>query len=188
MNHLDIVQRVYAEQPADKTVAGALAFLLRLLPQLPPEERAGLLRKDGGENVLAFGSVNVSVGRICYPDGRLVKVLSDVPATNGPEWLDDGYVDPGRYVPYVAPVEEPRVPDASPVMSATDIPLVSSVCFLNERDSIYATLEALRLQIDANTEKIQQQIDQAIKNAEKSMKDALGALGGLSALGKIFGK
>src|SRR6185436_15696744 len=97
LNHLDAVQYVYSLQPAEKTLPGALAFLLRLLDALPVSERAGLLLKPAGENIVPYNGQMVSAGRICYPDGQLYKVLTDVPTTNGPSWQDDGTVDPSRY-------------------------------------------------------------------------------------------
>jgi len=104
-NHLDIVREVYAATPADKTVAGALVFTVRViqrLNQLFPAERAGLLLKSAGENHVPYttklGDVQVSASRICYPDLKLWKVLSDVPTTNGPQWLDDGFVTVGGFI------------------------------------------------------------------------------------------
>jgi hypothetical protein len=44
-----------------------------------------------------------SASRICFPDGKIWKVLSDVPTTNGPSWQDNGFVDRSLYVPAIDP-------------------------------------------------------------------------------------
>src|SRR5262249_8161551 len=51
---------------------------------------AGLLIKNGGENIVAWKGYSFSASRIIYPDLHLIKVLSDVPTTNGPTWQDEG--------------------------------------------------------------------------------------------------
>lgn len=96
-NHQDIVAREHAKHPPEKTVEGALAFVVRVVAALPREERAGLLRKPAGENIAPFHDVMVSAGRICYSDGQLYKIITDVPATMDPVWNDDGTVEPSRY-------------------------------------------------------------------------------------------
>lgn len=135
LNHADIVQAVYAEQPAERTLAGALAFLLRLLPRLPPLERAGLLLKPAGENITPYNGQMVSAGRICYPSGQIFKVLTDVPTTNGPGWADDGTVDPSRYLAVQAkePDKEPEKP-----VEPTD-----HVVIIQKLDALTALVQAL---------------------------------------------
>jgi hypothetical protein len=64
---------------------------------------AGLLRKDGGENIADYYGTSVSLSRILFQDGRLVKVLTDVPTTNGPSWQEEDALDPRLWV-------EPRDP------------------------------------------------------------------------------
>jgi hypothetical protein len=118
VEHLDIVQQLYQEAPAERTLEGALAFTLRVIERLNrqfPDERAGLLIKKAGENILVFDSTSVSVARICYPNQKLYKVLSDVPATNGPQWLDDGFAQVGGYVGGYLRVGEASEPDRSQV-------------------------------------------------------------------------
>jgi hypothetical protein len=66
-------------------------------------EGGGLLIKNAGDNIVPWQGYSFSAGRICYPDGHIFKVLSDVPTTNGPIWLDNGMVDPGLYVPAIDP-------------------------------------------------------------------------------------
>lgn len=62
------------------------------------EQGAGLLRKDSGENIADYHGVSVSVSRVFFRSGRLVKVLTDVPTTCGPSWQDNGTEDPSRWV------------------------------------------------------------------------------------------
>ena len=66
-------------------------------------EGAGLLIKPGGENIVTWLGRSFSAARICYPDGHIYKVLSDVPTTNGPSWQDNGFVDRSLYVPAIDP-------------------------------------------------------------------------------------
>ena len=64
---------------------------------------AGLLIKNGGENIVSWKGYSFSAARICYPDGHIYKLLSDVPTTNGPSWQDNGFVDPSLYLPAIDP-------------------------------------------------------------------------------------
>lgn len=69
-------------------------------------EGAGLLIKNGGENIAAWQGRLFSASRIVYPDGRLVKVITDAGpgGANGPSWQDNGdYVDRSLYVPAIDP-------------------------------------------------------------------------------------
>jgi hypothetical protein len=69
-------------------------------------EGAGLLIKNHGENIAAWQGRLFSASRIVYPDGRLVKVISDAGpgGANGPSWQDNGdYVDRSLYVPAMDP-------------------------------------------------------------------------------------
>jgi hypothetical protein len=69
-------------------------------------EGAGLLIKNGGENITAWRGYLFSSSRIVYPNGRLVKVIFDAGpgGANGPSWQDAGdFVDPGLYVPAMDP-------------------------------------------------------------------------------------
>jgi len=70
-------------------------------------EGAGLLIKDGGENIVGWQGRSFSASRIVYPDGHLFKDIYDAGpgGANGPSWQDEG-VDPslvGRYVPAINP-------------------------------------------------------------------------------------
>jgi len=79
-------------------VTKRVAWLLR-------GEGAGLLIKNGGENIVSWKGYSFSASRILYSDLHLYKCLSDVPTTNGPTWQDEG-IDAtlsGRYVPAIDP-------------------------------------------------------------------------------------
>jgi hypothetical protein len=77
-------------------VTKRVAWLLR-------GEGAGLLLKNGGENIVSWMGYSFSAGRICYPDGHIYKVLTDIPSTNGPSWQDNDFVDRSLYVPAINP-------------------------------------------------------------------------------------
>ena len=66
-------------------------------------EGAGLLIKNEGGNVVSWQGYNFSAGRICYPDGSVIKVVTDVGpgGQNGASWTDNGSVDPSLYVPAI---------------------------------------------------------------------------------------
>jgi hypothetical protein len=77
-------------------VTKRIAWLLRA-------SGGGLLLKPGGENIVSWKGRSFSASRICFPDGKIWKVLSDVPTTNGPSWQDNGFVDRSLYVPAIDP-------------------------------------------------------------------------------------
>ena len=115
VDHLNIVRAVHDEEPPNNTSLEALLnFVLRVLQALPASERAGLLRKDGGENIALYApaGVNVSISRICYPDGTIYKILTDagVGGSNGPGWAENGVVDTKLYIQVgtVIPPEPPH--------------------------------------------------------------------------------
>lgn len=97
-NHQTIVEQVHMAHPPEPTEDGLVAFLLRLIAALPASEHAGLLRKDAGENIGWYepAQVHVSLSRVCYPDGHIVKVLADAGANpasgNRPTWGDSGEI------------------------------------------------------------------------------------------------
>ena len=66
-------------------------------------EGMGLLIKNAGENIVSWQGYSFAAARVCYPDGHIFKVLSDVPTTNGPIWLDNDFVSPSLYVPAIDP-------------------------------------------------------------------------------------
>src|SRR5262245_22374936 len=112
-NHSDIARQAFdlAALPSPpRSVGHALVYVTRLLSLLPSSEQAGYLLKPAGENIapLPDGTM-VSVGRICYPNGDLVKVMNDVP--NGtPQWAPEEPIDPSRYRPFDG-VSTPFRPD-----------------------------------------------------------------------------
>ena len=59
-------------------VTKRIAWLLR-------GEGGGLLIKNGGENIVSWKGYSFAAARICYPDGHIYKVLSDVPTTQRTE-------------------------------------------------------------------------------------------------------
>lgn len=96
-NYADVVSKQKALEPAD-TFSSAdkmLGFVLRVIAQLPPQERIGLVKgPQGGENIARYLPTGdfVRVNRVAYPDGQLVKILTDSGpgGANGPAWnLDD---------------------------------------------------------------------------------------------------
>src|ERR1041385_1841861 len=104
-DHGDLARQAFdaSTLPAPpRTAQDALGYLNLLLSLLPPGEHAGYVTApDGGENsaYLPTGEF-VRVGRVCYPNGQLYKVMSDVP-NGGPQWVDNGLVPAGqKYVSY----------------------------------------------------------------------------------------
>ena len=68
---------------------------------------AGLLIKNGGENIVSWQGRSFAAARLVYPDGHLYKIETDVP--NGPPaWSDEG-VDPGLIPLRVNPID-PSLP------------------------------------------------------------------------------
>jgi hypothetical protein len=97
-----LVECIHDEVRPGPTVEDAFEVTKRVAWALRGE-KAGLLIKNGGENIISWHGMSFSAGRICYPDGHIYKVLTDIPATNGPSWQDDGFVDPSLYVPAIDP-------------------------------------------------------------------------------------
>jgi hypothetical protein len=66
---------------------------------------AGLLRKDGGENIAQWLGMNFSSSRICFKDGHIYKLLGDAGpgGANTPGWSDNDFVDTALYVPAIDP-------------------------------------------------------------------------------------
>ncbi len=77
-------------------VVKRVAWLLR-------GQGAGLLIKNSGENIVAWKGYSFAAARLCYPDGHIYKLLTDVPTTNGPTWADNDFVDRSLYVPAIDP-------------------------------------------------------------------------------------
>jgi hypothetical protein len=92
---------ISAINPA-KTVEGAFEVTKRVAWQLR-DQGFGLLRKDGGDNIVAWKGRSFSAARVCLKDGHIFKVLTDVPTTNGASWQDNDFVDAALYVPAIDP-------------------------------------------------------------------------------------
>ncbi len=92
---------VAALNPAH-TEAGAFEVTKRIA-WLLRGSGGGLLIKNGGENIVLWKGYSFAAARICFPDGHIYKVLSDVPTTNGPSWQDNAFVDRSLYVPAIDP-------------------------------------------------------------------------------------
>ncbi|HYN08551.1 MAG TPA: hypothetical protein VES67_14305 [Vicinamibacterales bacterium] len=97
-----LVQCVHGAVNPGRTVEDAFEVTKRVA-WLLRGEGAGLLIKNGGENIVSWQGRSFAAGRICYPDGHIYKVLSDIPGTNGPSWQDNDFVDRSLYVPAIHP-------------------------------------------------------------------------------------
>ncbi len=93
---------VVAAYPPGNTVEGAFEITKRIA-WLLRGSGGGLLIKNGGENIVSWKGYSFAAARICFPDGHIYKVLTDVPSTNGPSWQDNGFVSPSMYVPAIDP-------------------------------------------------------------------------------------
>jgi hypothetical protein len=92
---------VAAVNPAH-TVEGAFEVTKRIA-WLLRGSGGGLLIKNGGENIVLWKGYSFAAARICFPDGHIWKVLTDVPTTNGPSWQDNDFVDRSLYLPAIDP-------------------------------------------------------------------------------------
>jgi hypothetical protein len=101
-NKEKLVECIHDRLNAPRTVEGAFDVTKRVAWALRGEG-AGLLIKPGGENIVTWRGISFAAARICYPDGKIWKVLTDVPSTNGPSWQDNGYVDRNLYVAAIDP-------------------------------------------------------------------------------------
>ena len=154
INHADIVKQLHAEGPPAKTVDGALAFLLRVIARLQrafPSERVGLLIKTAGENIVPYGGTSVSASRLVYPDhDLLVKILSDVPTTNGPSWQsEEGIPDEGHHGGYLAvPATGKPDPAPGPGPSPPPVDLTPLLVRLAALEQRATDLEALHVEVN----------------------------------------
>lgn len=95
IDHSDVMRTLKA--PLNDSVEHIFAFTKSVVTRFAGEG-CGFLQKVG-ENVIVVGEDSLSISRVCYPDGQIYKVLSDAGpgGQNGPQWVDDGVVDAGRY-------------------------------------------------------------------------------------------
>lgn len=78
-------------------VTKRVAWLLR-------DEGAGLYVKPSGDNIVSWNGFSFSAGRICFPDGRLIKVVRAIGAgSNDPGYDDNDFGDPAMYMPAMDP-------------------------------------------------------------------------------------
>jgi hypothetical protein len=101
-NKEKLVECIHDHVNPARTVEGAFEVTKRVAWALRGEG-AGLLIKNGGENIVGWLGYSFAASRICYPDGHIYKVLTDVPGTNGPSWQDNDFVDRSLYVPAIDP-------------------------------------------------------------------------------------
>ena len=101
-NKEKLVECIHDHVNPPLTVEGAFEVTKRVAWALRGEG-AGLLIKNGGENIVGWKGYSFAAARICYPDGHIYKVLTDVPGTNGPSWQDNDFVDRSLYVPAIDP-------------------------------------------------------------------------------------
>jgi hypothetical protein len=99
-----LVQCVHASLPQPRNYVEAFEVTTRV-DWAMLSRGVGLLIKNGGENIVSWQGYSFSAGRICYPDGHIYKVISDVGpgGANGPTWSDNGFVDRSLYVPAIDP-------------------------------------------------------------------------------------
>lgn len=88
-------------------------YLLRTLELLPAADQIGYCKAPpGGENSITLpDGTLVRVGRVCWPNGQIVKIMFDVP-NGGPQWVEED-VQPALYHPY-ADDHEPPDPEPPP--------------------------------------------------------------------------
>ncbi len=98
----ELVRQIKAQINPPNTPEGAFEVTKRVAWALRGKG-VGLLIKDSGENIVNWKGYWFAAARVCFPDGHIYKILSDVPATNGPSWQDNDYVDPSRYVAAMDP-------------------------------------------------------------------------------------
>lgn len=101
--HLDLVRQI-RDQIQPRSEAGAFEVVKRVAWALRGEQ-AGLLLKPSGENIITWKGRSFSVSRVCYPSGRIFKILSDAGngGKNGAQWVYNDTVDPARYVAAIDP-------------------------------------------------------------------------------------
>lgn len=176
VNHVDEVKSLAAKFPIDRTSEKSIfQFTKRVAFELHKVDGCGLLIKDGGENVVIENGKSYSISRVCYPDGQIYKILSDAGpgGANGPQWSDDGKVEPNRFaepIPVGDAPQEPPGPDPSLGARVTKLEgdllnvfgslenVVKAVNFLNDQcNALNTQVKSLQeesskpLSIDAST-------------------------------------
>jgi hypothetical protein len=154
IDHADVVRQLHEEEPPAKSGEGALAFLLRAIARLQrdfPSERVGLLIKTAGENIVPFAGTSVSAGRLVYPDHNLlVKILTDIPTTNGPSWqTEEGIPSKGHHGGFLAvPASGTPGPAPAPHPSPPPVDLTPLLLRLADLELRATHLEALHREVN----------------------------------------
>lgn len=141
-------------------------------------EGAGLLAKPTGNNCEGY-----AVDVIIYEDGSLFDILgAGQEGSNTPHWMKLDSVDPSRWRPALSlPTQQPSNTTTGPTEKLDIGPILAKL------DQISYQIEQLQKKEIEDTEKIQQQIDQVVKNAEKSAPSVLTKLVQLITLGLAAG-
>lgn len=145
---LEVVQRIREQlQPRDEH--GAFEVVKRVAWELRGEG-AGLLLKPAGENVVNWRGQTFSAGRLCYPGGLVIKVITDVGpgGQNGAGWHEEDVVDATRYVPAMDPAGDAPPPiGPAPVPSPPTLQPVDLRRVLEELANVAAELKATRADV-----------------------------------------
>jgi hypothetical protein len=148
-NHADVVAQVATEHPPAKTVDGAFQFTLEVLAALTaqfPQEHAGLLEKVLGDNIVPYAGTLVSAGRIAYPNQHSIKLLSDVPTTNGPKWEDEGPVSLGGFMKGYLAIQTPTPTPTTPAPIVVNVPAAPAPIF--DTSALQASIAQLQATVD----------------------------------------
>jgi len=143
-------------------------------------EGAGVLLKPTGNNCQGF-----AVDIIAYKDGTIVDILGGGPqGPNTPMWVvNPTRVDPSRWA---APPEPQAQPPAASDLPPDITDLLNAVRRMDARlEAIQQSLESLRESQATDTEKIQQQINQVVKDTEKSVQDSAPLILRILSLGIV---
>jgi len=121
-----IVNELHHDFPPPRTVDGAFNFARRVATRLKVEGAGMFLKPDcAGENIAVYNGRAEQLARfaercfrssrIIFPSGHVVKVLTDVPTTNGPSWQVAHEPENLQFrVDAIAPDDAPGEPDQPP--------------------------------------------------------------------------
>jgi hypothetical protein len=170
---LEVVQRIREQiQPRDEH--GAFEVVKRVAWELRGEG-AGLLLKPAGENIVNWRGQTFSAGRLCYPGGLVIKIITDVGpgGQNGAGWHQEDVVDAARYVPAMDPAGEAPTPPPSepaPIPSPSVPQPADFKRVLEELATVVAELKAARSDVGdlrARLERIEAHTDFTDKEIRK---------------------
>jgi len=104
LRKVDLVTCVAAA--VNPTDAVSLMEVVKRVAWLLRGEGGGLLIKTG-ENSIVWQGYNLSISRICFPDGHIYKLFQDAGTggSNAPIYADNDFVDPTLYVPAIDPAK-----------------------------------------------------------------------------------